>query len=163
MTNGTTLLGPVRTWWRRAAPAAERPTRIFQMGQERRPRVPADYLSLYTYLEHRFASIVVLTFEQMEPLLGFARPASASPERDWWTALPCVRAGTLKHGSKQGARPHRISPPEPSPSSAVIDEARDSARRSGWRDLLFSSSGRASSPPWNTWRGPQGSTLSRYG
>ena len=92
MTNWTTLLGPVRTWWLRAAPVAERPTRIFQMEQERRaPRVPAEYLSLYTYLEHRFASIVVLTFEQMEALLGFTLPAPASTERDWWTGV-AVRA-----------------------------------------------------------------------
>ena len=92
MTNWTTLLGPVRTWWRRAAPAAERPTRILQMEQEwRAPRVPAEYLSLYTYLEHRYASIVVLTFEQMEASLGFALPAPASIERDWWTGV-AVRA-----------------------------------------------------------------------
>ena len=139
MRNWTTLLGPVRTWWRRAAPVAERPARIFQMEQERRaPRVPAEYLSLYTYLEHRFASIVVLTFEQMEALLGLRcrrrPPRSAIGGR----ALPYVRASTLKHGSKQGERPHRISPPEPSLSSAVISEARDSTPRSGWRDLLKS-------------------------
>ena len=92
MRNWTTLLEPLRTWWRRATPVAERPTAIFQMEQERRaPRVPAEYLSLYTYLEHRFASIVVLTFEQMEALLGFALPAPASTERDWWTGV-AVRA-----------------------------------------------------------------------
>jgi hypothetical protein len=49
------------------------------------PRVPAEYVSLHTYLETRYASIVVLTFEQMEALLGFALPASACTERDWWT------------------------------------------------------------------------------
>jgi hypothetical protein len=49
------------------------------------PGVPAEYLSLYTYLEHRYASIVVLTFEQMEALLGFALPVPACTERDWWT------------------------------------------------------------------------------
>jgi len=49
------------------------------------PPVPAEYVSLYTYLEHRYASIVVLTFEQMEALLGFALPASACTEPDWWT------------------------------------------------------------------------------
>lgn len=84
MTDWTTLLEPVRAWWRHATPAAARPTAVFQM--EPRPRrVPAEYLSLYTYLEHRYASIVVLTFEQMEALLGFALPASACTERNWWT------------------------------------------------------------------------------
>ena len=62
------------------------------MGEERRaPRVPAEYLSLYTYLAHRYASVVVLTFDQMEALLGFALPAPASIERDWWTGV-AVRA-----------------------------------------------------------------------
>jgi hypothetical protein len=86
MTNWTTWLGAVRTWWRPAASVAGRPARILRTEQERRaPPVPAEYLSLYTYLEHRFASIVVLTFEQMEALLGFALPALASTEREWWT------------------------------------------------------------------------------
>ena len=84
MTDWTTLLEPVRAWWRGAPPVSERPTPIFPI-ERSTPRVPAEYLSLYTYLEHRYASIVVLTFEQMEALLGFALPASARTERDWWT------------------------------------------------------------------------------
>jgi hypothetical protein len=50
------------------------------------PRVPAEYLSLYTYLERRYASVVVLTFEQMEALLGFALPVPACTERGWWAS-----------------------------------------------------------------------------
>jgi hypothetical protein len=50
-----------------------------------RPRVRDGYLPLYTYLEHRYASIVVLTFDQMEALLGFALPQAALLEPDWWT------------------------------------------------------------------------------
>jgi hypothetical protein len=80
----TILLEPLQTWWRHATPVAKRPTAVFE--RERAPRVPAEYLSLYTYLEHRYASIVVLTFEQIEALLGFALPAPASTEPDWWTA-----------------------------------------------------------------------------
>lgn len=49
--------------------------------------VAGRYGSLYAYLEHRFASSVVLTFEEMESLLGFALPI-ASRERDWWTSAP---------------------------------------------------------------------------
>lgn len=48
------------------------------------PRVPAEYHSLYTYLERRYASVVVLTFEQMEALLGCALPAPACTESGWW-------------------------------------------------------------------------------
>ena len=64
--------------------------------EPRLPRVPAEYLSLYTYLERRYASIVVLTFEQMESLLGFALPASACTERDWWTG---AAAHTPRHSA----------------------------------------------------------------
>lgn len=56
-----------------------------------KPRVPAEYLSLYTYLEHRYASMVVLTFDQMEALLGFSLPEPARTEPEWWTGAP-VRA-----------------------------------------------------------------------
>jgi hypothetical protein len=48
------------------------------------PHVPREYRALYTYLEHRYASVVVLTFEQIEALLGFALPAPARTEREWW-------------------------------------------------------------------------------
>ena len=85
MTDWMTLLESVRTWWRRVTPASERPPAVFSI-ERSTPRVPAEYVSLYTYLEHRYASVVVLTFEQMEALLGFALPASAGTEREWWTA-----------------------------------------------------------------------------
>jgi hypothetical protein len=49
--------------------------------------VPREYLALYTYLEHRYASVVVLTFEQIEALLGFALPTLARTERAWWTDI----------------------------------------------------------------------------
>ena len=75
----------VWAWWRAArhAPAggpAVEPT------EPAPPHVAAQYLALYTYLERRYASTVVLTFEQMEALLGFALPARARTERDWWTS-----------------------------------------------------------------------------
>jgi hypothetical protein len=36
-------------------------------------------------LEHRYADIVVLTFGQIEDLLGFALPDAARTRREWWT------------------------------------------------------------------------------
>jgi hypothetical protein len=80
-----TLLEWARTWGRRgaavetapaAAPPPKRPS----------PRIGAQYMGLYTYLENRYASNVVLTFQQMESLMGFALPAQASTEREWWTS-----------------------------------------------------------------------------
>lgn len=75
----------LRTWWRGDRPLSQRPLALSRVEQSA-PGVPTEYLSLYTYLERRYASTVVLTFEQMEALLGFALPAPASIERDWWTS-----------------------------------------------------------------------------
>jgi hypothetical protein len=79
-----TLLQSVRRAWRRDGLPLEPPATVFPR-ERATSRVPAEYLSLYTYLERRYASIVVLTFEQMEALLGFALPASACTEPEWWT------------------------------------------------------------------------------
>lgn len=43
------------------------------------------YLSLYTYLENRYANYVVLTFGQIEDLLGFRLPDTAHRQQEWWT------------------------------------------------------------------------------
>jgi hypothetical protein len=82
MTDWTTLLQPMRRWWRRVQSVSERPATVILRST---PHVPAEYVSLYTYLEHRYASSLVLTFDQMEALLGFALPASACTDREWWT------------------------------------------------------------------------------
>jgi hypothetical protein len=43
------------------------------------------YLSLYDYLKNRYANTVVLTFAEIEDLLGFTLPESARSQQDWWT------------------------------------------------------------------------------
>ena len=70
---------------RRGAPVPE-PTRVFPRPERTASHVPAEYQSLYAYLERRYASVVVLRFDQMEALLGFALPASACTEPGWWTS-----------------------------------------------------------------------------
>jgi len=55
---------------------------------EAKPPVPAAYMPLYTYLDRRYAGTVVLTFEQIEALLGFAPPSPAFADAEWWTG-PC--------------------------------------------------------------------------
>lgn len=79
-----TLLEWVSAWWRTAAPAGQQQISIAPAPRPK-PRVPSEYVSLYTYLEHRYASTVVLTFEQMEALLGFALPEPASTQDKWWS------------------------------------------------------------------------------
>jgi hypothetical protein len=76
--------------------------------EEARPPVPAAYMPLYTYLDRRYAATVVLTFEQIEALLGFAPPAPAFADAEWWTGAgeandPHTAAWTAAHRS---AAPH---------------------------------------------------------
>ena len=78
-----TRLASIGTGWRRSRRAAEATTTISL--ERTAPGVPAAYLPLYTYLERRYASSAVLTFEQIEALLGFALPAPAYTEPAWWT------------------------------------------------------------------------------
>jgi hypothetical protein len=64
--------------------------------------MPGKYKPLYQYLEHRYANTVVLTFAQIEDLLGFPLPDSARVHHEWWantdpndTPPPHSRSWTL--------------------------------------------------------------------
>ena len=71
------------------------------------PHVPREYRALYTYLEHRYASVVVLTLEQIEALLGFALPSPARTEREWWTdTVDTQRHCTAWTGAGRTAAPN---------------------------------------------------------
>jgi hypothetical protein len=53
-----------------------------------------EYLLLYKYLDERYANTVVLTFAEIEDLLGFALPDQARVREEWWTAAaidPAIR------------------------------------------------------------------------
>jgi hypothetical protein len=49
------------------------------------PSSVGEYRSLYRYLDNRFADTVVLTFAQIEDLLGFTLPDLARLRPDWWS------------------------------------------------------------------------------
>jgi hypothetical protein len=85
MIDWTHVIESVRAPWRRATAQPDRRTGSVAP-EPPTGRVPAEYLSLYTYLERRYAAMVVLTFEQIEALLGFALPVDARVEREWWTS-----------------------------------------------------------------------------
>ena len=61
--------------------------------RERAPR-PGDeageYRLLYIYLRDRFSDRLVLTFGQIEDLLGFSLPVAARVEREWWATTHAV-------------------------------------------------------------------------
>jgi hypothetical protein len=52
-----------------------------------------QYLLLYKYLENRYANTVVLTFAEIEDLLGFALPDQARLQQEWWTNAEANVAG----------------------------------------------------------------------
>jgi hypothetical protein len=80
----TALLEWIGMRWRRPAPVPQSGTAIFSL-ERTAVRVPPEYRALYIYLEHRYASVVVLTLEQIEALLGSPLPTAARTERTWWT------------------------------------------------------------------------------
>jgi hypothetical protein len=47
--------------------------------------VSGKYQLLHKYLEERFANTVVLTFAEIEDLIGSALPDQARSEPGWWT------------------------------------------------------------------------------
>ena len=47
--------------------------------------VPGKYQLLQKYLDERFAGTVVLTFAEVEDLIGSALPDQARSEPEWWT------------------------------------------------------------------------------
>jgi hypothetical protein len=51
------------------------------------------YRLLHKYLEDRYADTVVLTFAEIEDLLGFALPDQARLHQEWWTDRAADVAG----------------------------------------------------------------------
>jgi hypothetical protein len=47
--------------------------------------VPGSYGPLHAYLSGRFADAIVLTFAEIEDLLGWALPDAARAQPGWWT------------------------------------------------------------------------------
>jgi hypothetical protein len=71
------------------------------------------YRSLYEYLEKRYANTVVLTFTQLEDLIGFSLPDLARTDPEWWTTadissaeVRCSDAWTL---ASRTARPNLMA------------------------------------------------------
>lgn len=52
------------------------------------------YRLLYKYLNDRYAVIVVLTFAEIEDLIGVALPDRACLSREWWTDPATSAAGS---------------------------------------------------------------------
>jgi hypothetical protein len=75
----------VRSWWTRGGGSkrASRGASPFDDGPGPDAEV-GEYQLLYKYLHDRYANRVVLTFGEIEDLLGFALPGAARFQREWW-------------------------------------------------------------------------------
>jgi hypothetical protein len=67
----------------RAGPDLRSATLPVQAGRER-----AEYQVLCDYLRDRHANRIVLTFSEIESLLGFSLPEDARAQSTWWDAVP---------------------------------------------------------------------------
>ena len=78
-------------WLKKLRPAPHPPAAAVTPAP-RRParRVDGKYVLLNEYLENRFANTVVLTFAQIEDLVGSKLPEVARTDKNWWTGVPAV-------------------------------------------------------------------------
>lgn len=85
MCEGVVSAGVMWNWIRnRGTRAREEPAAEEAVVAERTREASGKYRALYKYLEHRYADVTVLTFSQIEDLLGFALPQRARTHQGWW-------------------------------------------------------------------------------
>jgi len=102
------VIARVTAWLRNGGRREDAPVSLrMRAPDEPRPPVPAAYMPLFTYLDRRYATTVVLTFEQIEALLGFPPPSAAFTDPEWWTG----RAGANdRHTAAWTAANRRATP-----------------------------------------------------
>ena len=82
-------------WWKKSGPA-----RNVQPEARREPtravRAPTGrYEAVCRYVENRYADTVVLTFSEVEDLLGFSLPDLARVQLEWWASSLAVASRTV--------------------------------------------------------------------
>jgi hypothetical protein len=105
-------------WMKRRGPATTRPS---EPDVEPQPVMSGKYLSLYKYLHDRYADTVVLTFGQIESLLGFSLPAQARLDQQWWTNAEDTSAGA--HYSDSWILARRVATPNLLAQTVVFERA----------------------------------------
>ena len=76
-------------WLTRARSAARHRTLAAARPRERDVNA-GEYHLLYKYLRDRYANRVVLTFAEIEDLLGFSLPEPARAQGSWWRGAAAV-------------------------------------------------------------------------
>ena len=105
-----TVAARLRDWWHREDASVS--LRIAPPDEAGRPFLPRT-CPRTRYLDRRFAVTVVLTFEQIEALLGFAPPPPAFADAEWWT-------GASEKGSPLGCMDRRASQRSPPTGARIV-------------------------------------------
>ena len=71
-------------WIKKHRPVADQPPTRVERPKRPERTMSGKYLLLFNYLENRYADTVVLTFSEIEDLLGFPLPEEARRQRGWW-------------------------------------------------------------------------------
>jgi hypothetical protein len=58
-----------------------------------------EYRLLHKYLRDRFANRLVLSFSEIEDILGFSLPESARQQQEWWATDESVARGSAQSES----------------------------------------------------------------
>jgi len=112
----------VRGWLTRLRATAGGTRPIWAADPEAAVRaLSGKYVLLYEYLEHRHANSVVLTFAEVEDLLGFALPDQARRRREWWTDAVAPMAAASHCDAWLLA--HRTAVPNLAAQTVVFDRA----------------------------------------
>ena len=85
--------------------------------------MPGKYKLLYQYLENRYANTVVLTFAQIEDLLGFTLPDSARVHQEWWANKD--PSGTLQPQARSWTLASRTATPNLQAQTVVFERAQN--------------------------------------
>lgn len=87
----------------------------------KRVTVSSEYLPLHKYLDARYAIAVVLTFAEIEDLIGFALPDPARRQREWWANKPADGASSPQ--SRSWAQANRTATPNLLAQTVLFERA----------------------------------------
>ena len=89
--------------------------------------MPGKYTALYQYLANRYADTVVLTFAQIEDLLGFPLPDAARVDHAWWANIG--PNDTHQPQSRSWTLASRTATPNLQAQTVVFERAQDRHQR----------------------------------
>jgi hypothetical protein len=89
----------MRWRWKRPAARVAAPPSAAPSSVAEAPGDAGQYHALYVYLRDRYADRVVLSFADIEALLGFALPEPARQARDWWAGPDTAARASAQSGA----------------------------------------------------------------